>query len=100
MDNNNKLYNILSYLAPLWLVGLLAAPNEPDVRFHVNQGIVLTIAEVAVGILGSVIPFIGWFIILPIGSIFCCVIGIMGIVHAVKGEQKEMPLIGKIKILK
>jgi len=99
MDNNNKLYNVLCYFS-LWLIGLLVAPNEPEVRFHVNQGIVLTILVAAVTILGSVIPFLGWFIILPIGGIFCCVLAVIGIINAAKGVQKELPLIGKIKILK
>ena len=98
MENNNKLYNILAYLGILFLVGLIAAPNEPDVKFHVNQGIVLCLLEVAIGII-SVIPIIGW-IIGFVGSIFCLVLAIMGIIAASKGEQKELPLIGKIKILK
>jgi uncharacterized membrane protein len=98
MENNNKLYNILAYLGILWLVGLIAAPNEPDVKFHVNQGLVLFLLEIAVGIV-SIIPIIGWIVGFA-GSIFCLVLTIMGIINAAKGEQKELPLIGKIKILK
>ena len=98
MDNNNKLFCVLCYFCPLWLVGLLAAPNEPEVRFHVNQGIVLSIGWAAVIII-NIIPILGQ-IISFIGGIFILVLAIMGIVNASKGEQKELPLIGKIKILK
>ena len=98
MENNNKLYNILAYVGLLFLVGLIAAPNEPDVKFHVNQGLVLFLLEVAIGII-SIIPILGW-IIGFVGSIFCLVLAIMGIINASKGIQKELPLIGKIQILK
>ena len=98
MDNNNKLYNVLCYFCPLWLVGLLAAPNEPEVRFHVNQGIVLSIGWAAVIII-NIIPLLGQ-VICFIGSIFFLVLAIMGIINASKGVQKELPLIGKIKIIK
>jgi len=98
MENNNKLYNILAYLGILFLVGLISAPNDPDVKFHVNQGIVLCLLELAIGIV-SIIPLIGWVVGFA-GSIFCLVLAIMGIMAASKGEHKELPLIGKIKILK
>ena len=101
MDNNNKLYNVLSYLN-LWLIGLLVAPNDQDVKFHVNQGIILTIAWVAAGILSFIlafIPILGWILAFAI-YVFIGVLAIMGIINASNGVQKELPLIGKIKILK
>ena len=101
MDNNNKLYNVLSYLN-LWLIGLLVAPNDQDVKFHVNQGIILTIGWVAAVILSFIlafIPILGWVLAFAI-CVFIGVLAIMGIINAAKGEQKELPIIGKIKILK
>ncbi|MBN1892356.1 MAG: DUF4870 domain-containing protein [Clostridiales bacterium] len=97
-DGNKKLYCILAYIFILWLVGLIQMKEDPDVKFHVNQGIVLSIAGVALGVIAA-IPVLGW-ILAPIGSIVLLVFAIMGIVAANNGEQKELPLIGKIKILK
>ncbi len=97
-DGNKKLYSILAYLWILWLVGLIQSPNDPDVRFHVNQGIVLSIGSVILMVLG-VIPVIGW-ILAPIGGILLLILAIMGIIAANNGERKELPVIGKIKILK
>jgi uncharacterized membrane protein len=99
-DSNKKLYCILSYVFILWLIGLVQMPQDPDVKFHVNQGIVLSIAGVIVSVLGSAIPFVGWFIIAPIGGILILILCIMGIIAANNNEQKELPVIGKIKILK
>ena len=98
MDSNSKTYNILAYIGILFLVGMISAPNDQDVKFNVNQGLVLFIIEVAAGII-SLIPIIGW-IVGPIIGIGCFVLSIMGIMNVVNGLQKELPIIGKIKILK
>jgi len=92
----NKFMAILAYI--IFLIPLLAVKDSPYVKFHTNQGLVLFIAGVLVGVV-SVIPVIGWLvgIIAPIViGIFC----IMGIINAAKGLKKELPLIGKFKILK
>lgn len=74
-------------------------------RFHVNQGLVLFLAEVVLGIVCgiiSAIPFIGF-----IGSICSGIIGIVGVVfmiigiiHAANDEESRLPVIGGITILK
>jgi uncharacterized membrane protein len=45
------------------------------------------------------IPFLGWLISFAL-YIGCFVFMILGIVNAIKGEMKELPLIGKFTILK
>lgn len=37
--------------------------------------------------------------IFSLASIFFLVVAIIGIVNAVKGEEKELPILGKIKLL-
>ena len=96
-DSNKKLYCILAYIGILWLIGLIQLPKDEDVKFHVNQGIVISIAMVALRII-AIIPVIGW-IVSAVGWIGILVLAIMGIIAANNGERKELPLIGKIKIL-
>lgn len=100
-SNDHKPLAIIGYILPvLFFVPLLTdAKNDPFAKFHANQHLVLLISWVVVQIVGTVIPLIGWFLILPIGSIFLIVVAIMGIINASKGETKEMPLIGGIKII-
>lgn len=98
-DSNDKLFGILSYLGILWLVGLLAGKTE-FAKFHANQGLVLFIADIIVVGIAAVIPFVGWFIIGPVGGIAVFVFMIMGIVNAAQGQMKPLPIIGKIQILK
>jgi len=74
-------------------------PRTQYAMYHANQGLTLFLAGIAVSIIGS-IPIIGWFLILPIGSLVVLVIGIIGILNAIKGEAKPLPLIGKFTLLK
>ena len=101
---NNKVMGVLSYLGILVLIPLLAARNSPFARFHCNQGIVLALAEVLAGIvlgIGRSLPLIGWIFRLlgGLASILWIVLAVIGIVNAVNGRAKELPIIGGIKIL-
>lgn len=97
----NKAMAIVGYIIPiLFFIPLISdAKNSPFAKFHANQQLNLLLAAVIVNIVGGVIPFIGWFIILPLGSIFLIIVAIMGIINASKGEMKELPLIGSFKLL-
>jgi len=97
----NKAMAIVGYILPiLFFVPLISdAKNSPFAKFHANQQLNLLLAAVVVNIVGGVIPFIGWFIILPLGMIFLIVVAIMGIINASKGEMKELPLIGGFKLI-
>ena len=102
---SNKVMGVLAYLSWLVLVPLLAAPNSPYARFHANQGLVLAIIEIVCSVvLGmlSWIPFFGWVFgtVLSLLGIVALVFSILGIINAVNGRAKELPLVGKIKLLK
>lgn len=98
----NKVMAIVGYLIPLlFFIPLVTdAKNSPFAKFHANQQLALLIAAVIVNMVGGVIPFLGWFVILPLGSIAILVFAIMGIISAAKCEMKPLPLIGKISLIK
>lgn len=97
----NKALAIVGYIIPiLFFVPLVTdAKNSPYAKFHANQQLNLLISWVVVEIIGGIIPVLGWFIILPLGTIFLLIIMIMGIINAAKGEMKPLPLIGGVKLL-
>ncbi len=102
---DNKTYAILSYIWILFLVPLFAAKESKFARFHANQGIVLAIVETVCAIIFSIlarIPFIGWLFGIVDGLLGLCFILLMivGILNANNGKAKELPIIGKFKILK
>jgi len=97
----NKALAIVGYIIPiLFFIPLVSdAKNSPYAKFHANQQLNLLISWVVVEIIGGMIPVLGWFIILPFGTIFLFVVMIMGIVNASKGEMKTLPLIGGFKLI-
>lgn len=107
----NKVLALFAYLELLFLIPLLAAPNSPYARFHTNQGLVLFLTSIVLGIVMIVVSvlltLIGGFAGIAIAGVVNGLIGlcififvILGIVNAVTGKAKELPVIGKIRILK
>ena len=118
---DNKIMGILSYFGLLVLVPIFAAPTSKFAKYHANQGVVLCIVMVAYSILSGILTAIirvpttysvwgisytdygapGWLtailglLWLPLG-----VLAILGIINAANGKCKELPIIGKFKILK
>jgi uncharacterized membrane protein len=106
---DNKIMAILAYLGILVLVPILAAKESPFARFHANQGLVLLITSIAysiaVWIITGVLAVISLRLtligmLLSLVSFVFVVLMIIGIINAVKGEAKELPIIGKYSILK
>lgn len=95
---NNKVMAVLSYIGILFLVPLLAAKESKFARFHVNQGLVLFLAGIVSSVV-AVVPLIG-VILSAVCSIFLTVLMILGIINAATGKAKELPLIGKISLIK
>lgn len=115
----NKGYGVLGYLGFLVILPILLAKESAYAKFHANQGLVLFIVEVGIRIIGNilmiplglltVIPGGGWLfgvlsVVLSVSievlEIATFIFAIMGIIHAVKGEAKPLPIIGKYQILK
>jgi len=105
----NKGFAVLAYLSWLLLIPLFCAKDSHFARFHVGQGITLAIfwacwwvIEIIVGAATAWIPFAGAVIgaLVALPNIFFIVFAIIGIINAVNGEEKPLPLFGKITIIK
>jgi uncharacterized membrane protein/predicted RNA-binding Zn-ribbon protein involved in translation (DUF1610 family) len=115
----NKVMAILSYI--IFFIPLITGDHKksPFVKFHVNQGTLLAIVAIAYsiisGILSAVIkvPYSVWGVstgyyhtpgwlstILWIISLGVFALCIYGIYNAATGKTKELPVIGKFKIIK
>ena len=92
----NKVMAVLAYI--LFFIPLLAAKDSKFARFHTNQGLVLFLGGIIASVV-AVIPVIGW-IIAPIAGLVITVLAVIGILNALNGRAKELPVIGKFKILK
>lgn len=107
---SGKGMSILAYFSILVLIPIFAVKDNPYVRFHANQGLILLIGEalyaVAETILGTLLYAISWRLGYFFSSVFSLlyvafgVLAIIGILNAVNGKAKEIPIVGKFKILK
>lgn len=87
---DRKTTGIVAYLTWIGLLIALIFGDREGAKFHLNQAIVIWLA----GLLGG-IPLIGW-----VWGIFCFVCAVMGFIAAINDEEKEVPLLGRIKLLK
>ncbi len=98
MKETNKWICVLAYL--IFFLPLLLDGENETYKFHANQGLNLLLLSIAISIIGTFIPIIGWFIILPIGGLLCFVLFIIGVINAINEKTKELPLVGSIKLIK
>lgn len=113
---SNKVMAILSYICLLVLVPVFAAKDSKYARFHATQGFNIALIEVAAWILQAIIGAIigglaysafglavtlsGFFsLVFSLINIACGILSIIGIVNAVQGTAKKLPVIGQFDIL-
>lgn len=101
----NKPMGILSYIGILVFVPIFTAKESKYAMFHAEQGVTLAIGEVALSILMTIfafIPVVGWIINLILGLVLLVflVLAIIGIVNVCNGQAKQIPLLGKIRLVK
>lgn len=119
----NKGISLISYLGPLCFIPFLLGKESKFVSYHAKQGLNLFIFEVIFGFIsyflkaliqvpkmcnilgdfqyecGVVSPL---WLTLPITlvELFFASISLIGIIYACQGKAKEVPVIGKFKIIK
>lgn len=94
---DKKVTGIVAYLTIIgWLIAFLAGDKE-GAKFHLNQSLVLCVISLILSILGK-IPFVG--IIAGILNFVVGIFTIIGFIYAIQDKEKEVPLLGAIKILK
>jgi len=93
----NKTMAGLAYL--IFFLPLIACPDSGFGRFHANQGLLLLILSFGGSIILCLIPIIGW-VLLPFFSIGVFILFLIGLINGLGGKSKQLPIIGKIKLLK
>ena len=94
---NKKITSVVAYLTWIGLIIAFVAGDKDGAKFHLNQALVIWLAGIILGIV-AVIPILGWIVGL-VGSIFLFVCWIMGLVYAIQEQEKEVPILGKFKLL-
>ena len=87
---DKKTTSIVAYITWIGLIIAFCAGDREGAKFYLNQALVVFLFSLL-----SIIPCIGW-----IWAIFMLVCWIMGLIAAINQEEKPVPLIGGIQILK
>ena len=96
---DKKTTGIVAYLTIVgWLIAFLAGDKE-GAKFHLNQSLVIILFSLVANMILPFIPILGWLLSLVV-NVAQWVFIILGIISAAKDEEKELPFIGAIKILK
>lgn len=89
--------DIVAYITFLgWIVAFVAGEKE-EAKFHLNQALVVHLTFIVFVVLAR-IPIIG--IVAYLLQIAVLMLGIMGLVYAVREQDYEIPLLGCIKLFK
>jgi len=93
--NKNTTMAVVAYF--LFFVPLLTgdAKKDPFVKYHTKQGLVLFLLAIAINVVSWIVPFYVWWRISYLLSLCSLALLIIGIVNAVNGKEKPLPVIGK-----
>ncbi len=97
--SETRFLSLFCYLGIFFMIlAAVVKPHSQFVRFHINQGLALTLLMIASGVV-MIVPILGW-IAGVIGYIFSIICVIIGIINSCKGNAKELPIIGRICIFR
>lgn len=85
-----KTTGVVAYLTWIGLIVAFCAGDKEGAKFHINQSLVIMLFSLI-----SLIPCLGW-----IWGVFMIVCWFIGFIGALNGEEKEVPLIGSIRLIK
>lgn len=89
----------IAIIAYITIFGLLIAfimnndKKNSFAAYHIRQSLGLAVTGLALGVIGM-IPILGWLISI-FGSIFILVLWVMGLISALNGTTKPVPVLGE-----
>lgn len=114
MQSENELYSYFAYIGPFWFIGMTSGSRNRDLRFHLNQGLVLFITEICAvvsvfcingildlidgAILSVIALWLGRLLWLGTAALFFW-LSVTGMLNVAREERRPLPFIGGIKLL-
>ena len=80
---NKKTTDIVAYLTWVGLLVAFVAGDRREARFHLNQSLVGWLVDLALGLFG----------------LFCAVCWFIGIINAISGVERPVPLLGHVRLI-
>lgn len=96
---NQRILCAAAYFGIFFVIPLIALPYSKEAKFHANQGLVLLIFNVLLGmVVGTVSSLFGD--VFDILNVIYPLLMVYGASNAMKGKQTELPVIGKLRLIK
>ena len=95
---DKKATDIIAYLTWIGLIIAFVAGDKEASKFHLNQSLVIWLAGIVCGMI-FIVPLLGW-IVGFVGENFLVVCWFIGLIGAIQGTEKPLPLLGGIQLLK
>lgn len=95
-DSQDKTIAIVAYLTIIGLVVALVLNNEKRdlfAKYHIRQSLGLVLTSLALSLI-NVIPILGW-IVSMIGAFVLLYMWVMGLLNAINGREKPVPILGE-----
>ncbi len=105
----NRLLSAMSYIGFLVFIPLCIRKERNTNRFHINQGLSLLLCEIVYFLLyllaSTVLVNIPMWLycltaVMLSAMVIFAVYGIIGFISALMGENRQLPIIGSVRILK
>lgn len=96
IQDEGKTTAIIAYITIIGLIIAFVKNNEvkdPFASFHIRQMLGISITGLAFTFI-NIIPILGTLISL-LGTLLIVVLWVMGLISAINGEEKQVPILGK-----
>ncbi len=101
-DQNVKTLAALAYI--IFFLPLITNKDSKFAMYHANQGLVLLLTvivlNIVTSILGGALFFFGGFMLWSLPGLVGLVFAILGIMTALNGEMKPLPVVGGVSLIK
>ena len=92
---NSTILAALSYLGPLIVIPYLIAKDNPFVKFHIKQGLVVFLITAIMWVIFNFFRIYWLHQIIEILEFGVLILIIIGIIYSLQKKEQELPLIGK-----
>lgn len=99
ISGESKLFAFLAYLLSIlgFIIVFLVRRHDQFAMYHAKQSLVLFIAAAILKAI-AIIPLLGWFVYV-VGSLIVLILWIIGLINALNGAEKPLPIVGKFSKL-
>lgn len=94
-QQNKTLMGVLCYLGILIIVPFAMAKDDPFVKFHLKQGLILVIVELVVWFALQMFLWQLWML-WQLVNLATVIFSILGIVNVINNKMEQLPIIGSL----